>query len=105
VDANATGGILWAVRVLASILLILFIGWICLDPLFCPDGCSTAPSSSVVSPMSMTAGCCILCHAALGFEWHVQELFRGPSLRQPMIFIAHAMIPAPISRIDHPPRA
>lgn len=96
--------ILGAVRVLASILLILFISWICLDPLFCPDGC-TAASSVAVSPMSATDGCCLLCHAALGFEWHVPELFRAPSLRQLMTFIAHAVVSAPVSRIDHPPRA
>jgi hypothetical protein len=103
-DANATGGILGAVRILASILLILFIGWICLDPLFCPDGCAATSSGLTVSPVSVPDGCCILCHAAVGFESHVVELFQGPFLRQSMIFIAPAIVSVPISRIDHPPR-
>lgn len=94
-----------AVRILASVALILFIGWICLDPLFCPDGCGATSSGLAVSPVSVPDGCCILCHAALGFESHAQGLIPGPFLRQPMIFIAYAVLPAPISRIDHPPRA
>ena len=93
-------------RLLASILLLVIIGWTCLDPLFCLDGCiNTTPSSLSLSALSAPDGCCILCHAALGFKWHAQELFRGPSLRQPKTFIAYATLPVPISLIDPPPRA
>ena len=94
------------VRVLIPILVvILFIAWVCLDPLFCPDGCGYAAAGSAIAPVNAPDGCCVLCHAALGLGWCGPQLVRGPSVRYPQVLIRYGVASTPPLRIDHPPRA
>ena len=75
-------------RLLAAIVLVVFIGLVTTDAVACPDGCQAAPSGSAADHCNDT-GICLFCTGAV-----VEAI--APVAMAPMI----TQLPVPVSFAD-----
>ena len=87
------------------VLLVVLVGWTTTDALVCPDGCADTVPGLALSATHSGVGCCVLCHGCFAFNSYIPELLRGPSIREPVIFVTTESVSSTLTRIEHPPRA